>query len=237
MRYVGGKHRIARWIGEQVRPIIDGRTCYLEPFVGSAAVFSVLAPSFRSRTASDSHPDLILMLRAIGDGWDPPAHVSREEYVRLRSEPPSALRGLVGFGSSFGGKWFGGYVDTVFDKHHQRQTKPYLAAARASLLKIADLLASSRIKRADYRKHSVDRRHLVYCDPPYAGGVLGYGEKFDTEEFWDVAGTWRKRGATVVVSESAAPRGWRELARRQRKHMLRATKLVEQEQRDEVLWI
>ena len=139
MRYVGGKTRIAKWVAEHVSSLTNGHNTYLEPFVGSGATFVKLAPRFQSAIAADDHADLILMWKALAAGWDPPEHVSKDEYVALRAAEPSALRGFVGFGASFSGKWFGGYVDTAWDEHWKRYTKPYLRAARASVIESRDV--------------------------------------------------------------------------------------------------
>lgn len=237
MRYVGGKERVGRWVKDQILPVAKGRTHYLEPFVGSGATFMRLAPEFVRRTAGDAHPDLILMWQALAAGWEPPEHVSKEDYHRLKKEPPSALRGLVGFGASFGGKWFGGYVDTCWDAHWKRDTKPYLKAARTSVLKAAPAFVGATVVHCDYREFSPDSSALVYCDPPYEG-TLGYGIPggFDSVEFWRTAERWNEAGALVIVSEAKAPAGWNILAERERKAMLRVANGGENEVRREALF-
>lgn len=60
--------------------------------------------------ASDAHEDLILMWQALMRGeTEPFADVTEAEYSALKTAPPSARRGFVGFGASFGGGWFNGY--------------------------------------------------------------------------------------------------------------------------------
>jgi len=239
MRYVGGKHRIAKWIEEHVVPLINGHSTYIEPFVGSGAIFQRLAPRFSKAVAADAHLDLILLLQAVAEGWLPPETVSREDYVAVRGGPPSAVRGFIGFGASFGGKWFGGhYGGGGTEAWRSKATmKPFPEAARNSLIKLAPALAGADIVCRDYRRTRVGRRSLVYCDPPYAG-TLGYGgtERFDSGEFWDTAARWADK-ATVVVSESSAPKGWKRLAQRERKAMLRVAVGEENETRVEALWV
>jgi DNA adenine methylase len=238
MRYVGGKTRIANWISEQIKPLVENRTCYLEPFVGSGATFAKHAPWFERAIAADSHRDLILMWQAIANGWIPPEHISKDEYFALKNAEPSSLRGLVGFGASFSGKWFGGYVDITWDAHWNRFTKPYFRTARTSVLKLADVFKQATILNADYREHTVDSSMFIYCDPPYEG-TLGYGgtEAFDPVTFWKTAREWHDKGAVVVVSESSAPNDWKLLAMRERKAMLRVAKDEENETRRECLFI
>jgi DNA adenine methylase len=238
MRYVGGKTRIATWIAEQIKLLVKDKICYLEPFVGSGATFAKHSLWFQRVIAADSHLDLVLMWQAIADGWIPPEHVSKEEYFTLKESEPSALRGLVGFGASFSGKWFGGYVDTVWDAHWNRYTKPYFAAARTSVLKLASVFKRAEIVHADYRDHAVDDTMFIYCDPPYEG-TLGYGgtSTFDTATFWKTAREWHDKGALVIVSESSAPSDWKSIATRERKAMLRVAKEEANEVRHESLFI
>ena len=223
MRYEGGKSRIAGWVEESIKPLIPECKRYVEPFIGSGAVFVKLSSHFDQVFAGDAHEDLILLYQSVASGWVPPEHISREDYQSLRHSAPSALRGFVGYGASFGGKWFGGYVDTVWDTHHQRQTKPYAQAASRSLVKIASALARAELRNVGYSEWDIRPGDLVYCDPPYAN-TLGYpaaGEVFNSGEFWKVAESWHGLGAIVVVSESYAPEGWSVLAERERKSMLR----------------
>lgn len=222
MRYVGGKTRVSKWVAEQIAAAKGERTHYLEPFVGSGAVFERVATTFVTSAAGDAHTDLMMMWQALVDGWDPPEHVSRDEYAALKLAEPSALRGIVGFGASFSGKWFGGYVDSVYDKHHDRMTKPYLQAARRSVLKTAVSMKSSDLRCCGYADWEPDANTVVYCDPPYAG-TLGYSgtSKFDSAAFFATAAKWADNGALVIISEEQEYSGWRVLAERERKSMLR----------------
>src|SRR3954463_779951 len=110
MQYMGGKERVSTDIAEVLAHF--GQSCdrYVEPFTGGGSVLYRVAPMYDDVLAADIHTDLILMWKAVQNGWVPPAAISREEYTAIKSESPSALRGFVGFGCSFGGKWFGGYA-------------------------------------------------------------------------------------------------------------------------------
>lgn len=204
--------------------------------MGSGAVFAKTAPYFNRSIGADVHQDLMMMWKALTSGWEPPRFVSKDEYQALRNAPPSPLRGLVGFGASFGGKWFGGYVDTVWDKHHKRYTKPYLNTAVDSLLKLRPSLQGSELIHSDYKLHSPGEGWLVYCDPPYRGTTQYSSTEFNHDEFWETAGSWVERGARVIVSEACAPEGWTVLADRTRRHMLKAVSGVDQADRVEILF-
>lgn len=239
MRYVGGKSRIAGWVAEHINSIKGGCCRYIEPFVGSGAVFARVAPMFDKAECGDAHQDLIMLWQAVASGWIPPEFVSREDYVSLRHAEPSAMRAFAGYGASFSGKWFGGYVDTVWDAHHNRYTKPYAQAASRSLVKVAGIFAAARIVHQSYECWTPSAGDLVYCDPPYAN-TLGYpasGEEFDSGRFWDFAETWSAAGALVVVSEATAPDGWRILAERSRRAMLRVATGEANQDRVERLYV
>ena len=239
MRYVGGKTKIAKWVDEHVSCLRKNHSIYLEPFVGSGAIFARLAPRFDVAIAADAHPDLILMWQAIASGWNPPEQVTKDEYLALRNAEPSALRGFVGFGASFGGKWCGGYVkDSDALTRARWNNGPFVAAARNSVLNARDVFKKAKVLHLDYREHRPDSNTLVYCDPPYEG-TLGYGgtSKFDSVEFWETMKLWSENGATVVVSETSAPVGWKALAIRERKAALRIAVHEENETRQEGLWI
>ncbi len=110
MRYQGGKSRIARPIAETIRRMYPDVEEIWEPFCGGGACTLALSKVGFKVHASDIHPDLIMMWRAVmaGDSsvW---ADVSEEEYASLRRAESSARRGFAGFGASFGGNWWGGF--------------------------------------------------------------------------------------------------------------------------------
>lgn len=85
-----------------------GDRVFWEPFCGGLSV-SVRLAAHGPGIVSDANPALISMYQAVRDGWVPPEHVTREEYQAARTLPDSdPLKGFIGFGCSFGGKWFGG---------------------------------------------------------------------------------------------------------------------------------
>lgn len=239
MRYVGGKSRIAKWIASEIAKVKGDRSVYVEPFAGGLNSFEECAPLFERAVASDAHPDLIMMWQELlFGGWVPPESVLKDEYDALRRESPSALRGLVGFGASFGGKWFGGYAGSVWDRHNERMTRPFYDTAKDAVEKTAKRLRGLDIAVLcrDYRELSIPRNSVVYCDPPYAG-TLGYGVEFDSASFWSTASKWASDGALVIVSEQSAPDGWKVLAERTRKHMLRVADSEENKCRREALFV
>ena len=146
------------------------------------------------------------MWKALWDGWVPPDIVDFDLYRSLRLNTPSALRGFVGFGCSFGAKWFGGYARSNNDKiNHAR-------ASRDNVLKIIESLPrETQFSLKSYDQWNPQSGTVVYCDPPYANAGVGYkdtGKGFDHGAFWDRMDQWVENGAHVFVSEFVAPPHW-----------------------------
>ena len=206
MQYLGGKARQARHLARVIARFPARR--YVEPFLGGGSVAERVVGSFPTSVLSDAHVDLMLMWLALVFGWVPPEEVSAEEYRALRHAEPSALRGLVGFGGSFGGKWFGGYAVIQPDAKHVGGS--LYRPGRAGALRKADVfrVAGSRLQCSSYEEIDVGSGDLVYCDPPYAG-TTPYGglPPFDHDKFWATAQDWADAGADVLISEYQAPPG------------------------------
>ena len=107
------------------------------------------------------------------------------------------LSGFVGFGCSFGGKWFGGYARNKTNTNYALQSKK-------SLLKDMNTLMDAEFICEDYRNVVLPDNCVIYADPPY-NGTTGYGkEKFDSEAFWEYIREISKEHL-VFVSEQTAP--------------------------------
>jgi DNA adenine methylase len=217
MRYLGGKNRQASVISTILQQHRKHNQIYLEPFVGAANVVSRMDGVC---IASDIHPDLIALLRAIQGGWIPPENVTRAQYELYKDQPdqlPPALRAFVGFGCSFGGKWFGGYA--------AGESRNYAAESRRSLLQLKSRIQHVAFMCCDYRE--LNPHHmLIYCDPPYANTTeYGYSEAsvFNSYEFWSVMKQWVRQDNTVIVSEYTAPIGVEEVYRWDKKTTLMHT--------------
>lgn len=171
MRYVGSKRNIAKKIASEIINRKGDRTRYWEPFVGGMNSFSVVAPNFQKAYASDSHPDVILMWEALYNGWEPPENILKEDYERIiRASEPSALRGIVGFGASFGGKWKGGYAQPSTKGHsayyYEKGGTDYQMTVRSVKRQIKSL-PPTQFLCANYWERHGDTDMVIYCDPPY----------------------------------------------------------------------
>ncbi len=197
MRYMGGKSRLGKKIAAILKTYQRGRP-YWEPFCGSCAVMEHMTGA---RLASDAQPYLIALLKAVQDGYEPPANVSEEQY-KLAKQMPHLFEdheiGFIGFGASFAAKWFGGYA--------RGGGRNFVDESRRSLLKQKPKLADVTFCHSSYEDmHPMGAGVLIYCDPPYAGTTTYKGvQLFDSERFWRRAKEW-SQDHTVIVSEYTCP--------------------------------
>lgn len=208
MLYLGGKGRIGKEVAATILASTRKRGRYVEPFLGGGSAFKSISPHFDSVCASDSHIDLMLMWMDAANGWIPPEEMSEDIYRSLRLERPSALRGIAGFGSSFGGKWWGGYA-----RSSSNPPGYYARHAANSVLEISRLMPPNKageLRCCDYSDWDIDEGTVVYADPPYAN-TTKYKETFNSVEFWARMEEWARIGADVFVSEYAAPESWRQI--------------------------
>jgi hypothetical protein len=169
-----------------------------EPFCGGGAVTLALSKVGFHVHASDIHPDLILMWQSIVAGDDSvTADVSEEEYNALKAAPPSARRGFVGFGASFGGGWFGGFGRRKLCGGAPASAQPFEESQR-SVRKLRG--CDAVFTHMPYTDTPDDA--LVYADIPYRGTKTYNRSAFDHAAFW----RWvRGRQGPTFVSELAGP--------------------------------
>ena len=190
MRFMGGKSKIAN----EIAPIIlrDNPDLIIEPFCGALNVTVALVklkPSLQV-LASDSHKDLIDLWVAVQNGWEPPSHISKEQYLELKQSPSSPLRTFVGYGCSFSGRWWEGYASDSLGRN-------YCGNAQRSIEKMRPFLLGVEFSHQSYDEVII--QGTVYCDPPYQS-TKAPGEKkpFDSLAFW----AWvKKQSFPVFVSE------------------------------------
>jgi hypothetical protein len=182
-----------------------------EPFCGGGAVTLALSRVGFKVHASDSHEDLILMWQAAMRGESEPfADVSEAEHATIRFAAPSARRGFVGFGASFGGVWFGGFArhspgkGVGYSCDSPRMANGKFHAWHESHRSLQRLRGRSvEFTHAQYT--TAPDNSLVYADPPYVGTAPYKGAPdFDHAAFWQ----WvRERKGPTFVSELTAPDG------------------------------
>lgn len=217
MQYLGGKSRISKQISEVINEISrwkiknsetdstmitnmcsESSLTFVSLFCGSCSVESKVT-GFTKKILNDKHEYLIELLNGVKDGYELPENISVEDYkyIREHKDEDKVLSGFVGFGCSFGGKWFGGYA-------RNKTGTNYAAQSKRSLLKDMTTLMDAEFTCKDYHDVELPKDCVVYADPPY-NGTTGYGkEKFDSEEFWNYMRTISKKHI-VFISEQNAP--------------------------------
>lgn len=202
MRYQGGKSRIAKETADMIcatAPPPSRGDVFVSLFCGSCAVESKIR-GFSKMICNDRHPYLIALLQAVQAGYEPPDSVTEQEYrfIRNNKDLCPALTGFVGFGCSFGGKWFGGYARNITGTN-------YAAQSKRSLLKDMETMKDTSFICSDYRTVPIPQGAVIYADPPYQGTTGYSGSKFDSSEFWSYMRFLAQTGHTVFVSEQTGP--------------------------------
>jgi len=186
VQYFGGKHRTSKWIAEYLNSQLEDGQPFVDLFCGSCNVISKIDTS-RKRIANDKHTYLVEMWTAFINGKEFPAKVTREDYSYIKSnkDDDPALTGFVGFGMSFGGKWFGGFTGEV-SKNGQDYLK---CAVNSTKVKIKGLIGVDFFNR-EYYHVPIPHGSVVYCDIPYKG-TTSYCKSevgaFDHEAFYNWA--------------------------------------------------
>jgi DNA adenine methylase len=152
------------------------------------------------------------MFKALQEGWSPPSEVSLEDYNAIRRDKLSyadALVGFVGFGCSYGGKFFGGYARG--GKRTSGVPRNYADESARRLEKMRPGLCGAHtiFILENYWELFIPNKSLIYCDPPYSNTTKYTGTRdFDTNQFWLWAEQQAKEGHKVLVSEYEAPEHW-----------------------------
>lgn len=177
---------------------------YIEPFVGGGNMIDKVPAEIRF--GYDINEYAVAYLDAISRGWLPPRAVSERTYNLVKDCPksyPKELVGFVGFGCSYGGKFFGGYGRNGSTNPFR---KPFQLEAFLSAKKQAPFVSGVLFECRGFDEVSVPCGATVYCDPPYQS-TTGYGAEFDHDIFWAWAGALAMR-CRVFVSEYTAPPNW-----------------------------
>lgn len=139
------------------------------------------------------------------DGWIPPEIVTEEEYQLAKTAEDIVYRGFVGFGCSFGAKFFGGYARS---KNSKGEWRNHALEARNNLLKQASNLKGIEFRVGSYLELDIPYNSIIYCDPPYKN-TLKYSNAINYDEFWNWCKDRSLEGHSLFVSEYDAPKEWK----------------------------
>lgn len=123
MQYMGGKSRLGKRIASQIKDMLEPGQSFVDLFCGSCNVVMHIDGK-RTRVANDINLPLISMWRAVQDGWIPPENVPEQLYHIARRIPDTdPLKAFIGFGCSFGGRYFEGYARNSRGDNYARAAK------------------------------------------------------------------------------------------------------------------
>lgn len=207
MKYVGSKNKISKYIAPILQDCINKNNVkiYFEPFGGGMNMIDKI--KCEMRIGNDIHTELIEMFKALQNGWQPPLHISEEEYnlVRLNKEkyPPHYI-GFIGFMSCFGSKYFGGYARGF--KEDKITPRDIPNESIRNLLEQIPNLKDVKFTNKSYLDFNLGRMKncVVYCDPPYQDTTKYKHNDFDYDVFWNWVREVSKNNY-IFVSEYNAP--------------------------------
>ena len=201
MRYLGGKSRISKDIATVINSVNLGgqeQRIFVSLFCGACSIESKIIAD--RKICNDLHPYLIAMWKAAQQGYQFPDIITKEQYyyIKEHKDEDPALTGFVGFGCSFGGKWFGGLAAN-------KKGDNYCSRANRSLYKDLQGLMNAEFTCKDYREIEIPSGSLVYADPPYENSTKYNNSKdFDHKAFWEYMRQISKDNY-VFISEQQAP--------------------------------
>lgn len=200
MQYFGGKAKIAKELSVVLNNYLIGNDKpFIDAFCGSCNIISKI-DSNRIRIANDKHKELIAMWQwAQEKGVERlPTDVSKElyYYIKTSTTSPDWLKGFVGFGCSFAGKWWGGYATS------DNKERNYATNAINTIAKKLKGLSGVSFTCGDYFDIIIpERPSVIYCDIPYRN-TTGYSNgAFNHEQFYTWAYGMKALGHIVLVSE------------------------------------
>lgn len=190
MRYLGGKHKIAKHVVSFLESQRSDNQLYVEPFLGGASIFSRMS---YPKIAGDLHSDLILMWQALQTDWKPPFSINETDYQAIKQLKPCALRGFAGFTCSFGGKFFGGYA--------RGDGRNFCFEGRQRVLKTVFTMKNAAITQGDYTQFSYVKNAVIYCDIPYRATTSYHrSQYFNYEKFYKWCSEMSKDNKVFVSS-------------------------------------
>ena len=218
MKYMGSKSRIAKFIVPILQSIIDKNNIevYFEPFVGGCNVIDKIKCNMR--IGNDVNPYLIELLKAQQKGQlkQLPANVSKEHYDEIRNlynmykDNPENNNttfetwyiGAIGFLASYNGRFFdGGYSGVITEKNGRH--RDFYNEAKKNLEQ--QDLQGIDFYNVDYSRIIINKKALIYCDPPYQNTKqYNYSKNFDYDKFWNYVREMSEKHI-VLVSEQNAP--------------------------------
>lgn len=201
MVYMGSKNRIAKELIPIITKDLKPNQWYVEPFVGGANMIDKIEHPYK--LGADNNKYLIALLEAVQNGQELPEHITKDEYIAVKTNKdnyPDWYVGFVGFICSFRAKFFGGYSGYYTTKTGIQRN--YIKERINNILK--QNLDGIKLVCSSYDALDIPANSIIYCDPPY-NDTTKYKDSFDSDAFWQWCRDKAKEGHTVYVSEYNAP--------------------------------
>lgn len=220
MKYLGGKKKIAKYIAYIINTYHPNINHYYEMFCGMCSVGLLVNAKYKH--FSDAFKPNISLLNAIKEGvWQPPDEFPLEkynEYMRHVKEVEKSgnkyeleklynnpLTSYVGFGLSFGAKYFGGFAR---NKAGNNDNSKFISSTNEwiNLIRLGNKFVNADFKHADYRT-ILPTNSVIYLDPPYIDttALKQNKETFNHDEFYNYCDELVKRNNQVFISEYFMP--------------------------------
>lgn len=216
MRYYGGKSIVGKRIYDFLKQYIENDYIYIEPFCGALGILKHMSSHFKKCYANDQSKDLIMLLNQVKLGQFKNPKITRDKWLKYKySNKSCAERAFAGYGCSFGGVWFNGYID---DPGNNDMTY-------SSLLKLEPLIKNVKFYNKDYidflQNFDFSKgKYFIYLDPPYKNTSCQPWPEFDSQKFWNVVRYLCNQGCLVFVSEFSAPKDFKSIFSFSRKNGL-----------------
>jgi DNA adenine methylase len=208
VRYFGGKGVHGKSIAEKIINDIGEENLkeyiYMEPFCGALGVLKHMVKlNFKKVYGNDLNKDIITLWKEVQKGTFKNPKITRNKWLDYKySKVSSPERTFAGYGCSFGGVWFNGYICDNGNNDMQYNT----------INKIKESIREVVFSNEDYEKFITSKikegkKYIIYMDPPYnkTTAPKQWGE-FDTKKFWDLVCTLSKnKNIKVYVSEFTGP--------------------------------
>jgi site-specific DNA-adenine methylase len=206
MRYFGGKGIQGKQISAvMIAKIIEEypNAIYLEPFCGALGVLRHMSKFFKKCYANDSCKDLIMLLKMVKNNNFENPKITKEKWIEYKySKTSSAQRAFAGFGCSYSGIFFNGYVGVPSNND----------MIYSSLIKLIPKIQNVVFSNKDYIEFlkqfpfGSNQPYIIYMDPPYKDTSCQPWEDFDSTQFWNIVRKLSKiKGVKIIVSEISAP--------------------------------
>jgi DNA adenine methylase len=107
---------------------------------------------------------------------------------------------------SYGGKWFGGFLNDYQENKRLKNGRlpNHQDEARRGLIKQIPNLISVHFVNVDYQSLEIPPNSIIYCDPPYQNTLM-YENSIEYPSFWQWCREKTKEGHSVYISEYNAP--------------------------------